>query len=656
MLAAAARLSGTDLAAALTNEKLDRTAAVLWCDKEIAMMINTTIQSRSLRLLLALALLVMSGRFSLASTPSMGTLNPVAGSTASWTGSGVAGATTDETTCVDGMDCDVFSITLTGSPSSYAGFVLAVRISHAVPVNDYDLYVHKGGLTGPVIASSTTGIPETGESVIIDPTVTGTGIYTIHVVDSSVAPGDPIRGTATIILTPNVNHQAGGTAPTYASYASPAGLGDSSGEPSIGANFNSGRIMTQAVFDTLQVSFDTTVSPAVATWRLKDGPNTNITTFDPILFTDSQTGRTIVSQLLGPTSLSAFTDDDGETYTVSQGSGIASGIDHQTVGGGPFRLCTTAELLASPTTCAQLAARGPLTQYPNAVYYASQDSGDAAMALSQDGGLTYEEAHPMYTLVQCGGLHGHIKVSSSGIVYVPNARCSGVQGLIVSMDNGLTFTVQPVTGSTSGTSDPSVGIGAKGRVYFGYTDRNGHARITISDDQGRSWHDDNDVGIPFQIQNAVFPEVIAGDNDRAAFFFLGTPSSGNGSGSDAGTPFNGVWHGYIATTYDGGKTWFTVDATPTDPVQLGVICTQGTTCPAGTRNLLDFNDITVDKNGRVFAAFTDGCVSAACIAKGNNPAASHTKTDNDGATKATIIRQATGEGLFQSGDSTPLQP
>jgi len=33
------------------------------------------------------------------------------------------------------------------------------------------------------------------------------------------------------------------------------------------------------------------------------------------------------------------------------------------------------------------------------------------MALSQDGGLTYEEAHPMYTLVDCGGLHGHIKVS-----------------------------------------------------------------------------------------------------------------------------------------------------------------------------------------------------------------------------------------------------
>jgi len=55
-----------------------------------------------------------------------------------------------------------------------------------------------------------------------------------------------------------------------------------------------------------------------------------------------------VSQLFGTTSLSAFTDNDGETYSVSQGGGIASGVDHQTVGGGPFRLCTADQLLVTP--------------------------------------------------------------------------------------------------------------------------------------------------------------------------------------------------------------------------------------------------------------------------------------------------------------------
>ena len=590
-----------------------------------------------------------------ASTPPSGTLTPANGSSITWSGGGIAGATTDETTCVDGTDCDVFTVTLTGSPGNYQGLVLAISVAHSVSLNDYDVYVHKGTLSGPVIASATAGAPETSESVVIDPTLSGTGVYTVHIVDSAVAPGDPYSGVARI-ATPATDSQARGAAPTYANYQSPPGLGDGSGEPSIGANFNSGRIMTQAVFDTLQVSFNTSTSPATPTWLLKNGPNTSITTLDPILFTDSQTGRTVVSQLFGTTSLSAFTDNDGATYTVSQGGGIASGIDHQTIGGGPFRLCTANQLLATPVPCAQLAARGPITQYPHAVYYASQDIGDAEMALSQDGGLTYEAAHPMYTLVDCGGLHGHIKVAKSGIIYVPNKNCGGVQGLIVSMDNGLTFAVQPVTGSTPGTSDPSVGIGAKGRAYFGYIGGDGHPHISVSDDQGRSWRHDLDVGVPFAIHNAAFPEVVAGDNDRASYFFLGTPSAGNATGADTGTPFDGVWHGYIATTYDGGRSWFTVDATPADPVQLGVICTQGTTCPNGTRNLLDFNDITVDKDGRVFTAYTDGCITAACIAKGNNAAGTHTRLDNDQATKATIIRQSTGRGLFKSDASTPLRP
>src|ERR1700730_4517436 len=210
--------------------------------------------------------------------------------------------TTDETTCVDGTDCDVYTITLTGSPSNYQGLILAIKISHSVSLNDYDFYVHKVSPTRPLIASATAGIPETSESVVIDPTVSGTGVYVVHVVDSTVAPGDPYSGVARI-TTPPTDSQARGTAPTYLNYQSPPGLGGGSGEPSIGANFNSSRIMTQAVFDTLQVSFNTNTSPATATWLLKDGPNTSITTLNICVFTDSQTGRTVVSQLLGTTSL-----------------------------------------------------------------------------------------------------------------------------------------------------------------------------------------------------------------------------------------------------------------------------------------------------------------------------------------------------------------
>jgi hypothetical protein len=565
-------------------------------------------------------------------------------------------ATNGESTCVDGTNCDVYTLNLSGSTTNYSGKYVTIKATWAVSADEYDLYVHKGGLTGPVIASATQGPLIGSQTVQFSPGSTGARAYTIHIVASVVSPGDPYKATASVGTTPPPPPSAKFKAPTYRNLHSPTGIGDNSGEPSIGANWNTGNIMTNAVLDTLRVSFNTATSPATPTWTLVDSPITSTTSLDPILFTDSVTGRTFVSQLAGTTSLAAFTDDDGVTYTVSQGGGIASGVDHQTVGGGPFKECTPLQAQLNPGPCAVLQSRGPLTSYPHAIYYASQDIADAAMALSQDGGLTFGPAVPMYTAAQCGGLHGHIKVGPDGTVFLPNKSCGGGQGLVVSQDNGLTFTVQAVTGSSPGTSDPSVGVGAKGRVYFGYVDAGGHPKITVSDDNGQSWHYNQDVGARFNIQNTFAPEVVAGDNDRAAFFFIGTPSAGPGTGDDTSTVFSGVWHAYIATTIDGGKSWLTVDATPQDAVQLGVICTNGTTCPTGTRNLLDFNDVTVDKLGRVYAAYTDGCISSDCIADGNTATDDHTKAANDGATKATILRQGAGIGLFSQYDKTPLKP
>jgi hypothetical protein len=482
-----------------------------------------------------LFLLTTAPNLAFASSPTSGTLNPTAGSSIAWNGTEPGGASLDETTCANGVNCDVFTLNLSGSPADYANLRLVIQVSWSLGANDRDLYVHKGDLSGPVVGSSANGAPGVSESVTIDPSATGVGVYTVHVVDFTVAPADNYQGTATINAPPTNPPPANGQAPSYRNYQSPPSMGNDAGEPSIGANWKSGNLMFQAVLETLRVTFNTNASPATATWQVKNGLNTSITSLDPILFTDSKTGRTVVSQLFGTTSLSAFTDDDGDHYTPSQGGGIASGVDHQTVGGGPFRSCSAAQLTADPVGCATLATRGPLTTYANAVYYASQDIGLAEMALSRDGGLTYEAAHPMYTLVDCGGLHGHIKVSASGIVYVPNKSCGSTQGLIVSKDNGLTFTVQHVTGSTPGGTDPSVGIGDKGKLYFGYIGGDGHPGIAVSDDQGQSWHDNQDVGATLGIRNAVFPEVVAGDNDRASFFFLGTTAAGDGTGDDSGS-------------------------------------------------------------------------------------------------------------------------
>jgi hypothetical protein len=137
--------------------------------------------------------------------------------------------------------------------------------------------------------------------------------------------------------------------------------------------------------------------------------------------------------------------------------------------------------------------------------------------------------------------------------------------------------------------------------------------------------------------------MVAGDDDRATMAFIGTPTGGNYQ--DA-AHFTGVWHLYLATTYDGGKTWVTSDATPNDPVQRGSICTGGTTC-GSDRNLLDFIDVTTDKQGRVEAAFADGCIKT-CVTdpsetSGAGPADAQ-------AAYATIARQSSGLGLFSAYD------
>jgi hypothetical protein len=151
------------------------------------------------------------------------------------------------------------------------------------------------------------------------------------------------------------------------------------------------------------------------------------------------------------------------------------------------------------------------------------------------------------------------------------------------------------------------------------------------------------VGTEFGIQNAVFPTVVAGDDDRAAIAFLGTPTGGNYQDT---ANFKGVWHLYVATTYDGGKTWQTADATPNDPVQRGSICTGGTTC-GSDRNLLDFIDSTIDSHGRIEVAYADGCINT-CVT--NTSETSGAGPADAQAAYATIARQSSGLTLFSAYD------
>jgi hypothetical protein len=524
--------------------------------------------------------------------------------------------------CGSTTPCDDHTFSV-NTPAGYGtDHSMKVSIQWSNSLADFDLYVLDA--QGQVITSSASSSDP--ETVILPPT---SGTYTIRVVPYAPL-NETFTGTVSLVDKPTTPLPADVPAPGFQNYAAPESLANAhnAGEPSIGVNWKTGSVMYQAYTSTYRVKFDDSVSPATASWADKSAAPpkcTAVDSLDPILFTDPHTGRTFESQLLvNPVvnSLTCLSDDDGDTWQASEGGGVGSGADHQTLGGGPF----------APVGI------GATTAYPHAIYYCSQDIASALCSASHDGGVTFTPAVPVYTLTDCGGLHGHVKVSPQGTVYLPNGSCNGNQAVAVSEDNGAHWTVRRVPTSTTDIgSDPSVDTGANGTVYFGYQNSDGHAHVAVSRDHGETWINDQDVGSQLGIQNIVFPAVVAGDDDRAAVAFLGTTTGGNYQASD----FSGVWHLYVSFTYDGGSHWKTVDATPNDPIQRGPICTGGTSC-SGARNLLDFIGATVDQQGRVLVGYADGCTGT-CVEGGANT----------GDALATIARQTDGMRLFSQYDPKP---
>src|SRR5690349_16590239 len=71
--------------------------------------------------------------------PTSGTLNP-GGPATNWVGTAVGGGSTDESTCVEGVNCDTFLVTLSGTPTNWSGLKARIVISCADPsgLSDYD--------------------------------------------------------------------------------------------------------------------------------------------------------------------------------------------------------------------------------------------------------------------------------------------------------------------------------------------------------------------------------------------------------------------------------------------------------------------------------------------------------------------------------------
>ncbi len=457
--------------------------------------------------------------------------------------------------------------------------------------------------------------------------------------------------------------------PRYQNFYAPAGSSAESGagEFNIGFDPITHRIMAMNLGAVWRLTPPEILTPAKpecceALWEDKSPRTTSLAIMDPILWTDQKTGRTFAANAFYGANFSyAYTDaatpfDDG---TVWVEAGIAppnGGQDHETIGSGPYPAALSA--LTTPVNHGEM------------VFYCSQDGfGPANCQRSDDLGSSYGPGLLAYDgfRTKCGGLHGHVHVAPNGTAWLPVNQCAGQQGGALSTTAGTTWNEFIVSGnndvnggapfaavSQANGADPSVGIDSDSVAYYCYVNKEpggteGHVHVAVSTDNGQTWIRDVDVGVSHGIVNAAEVEAVGGSAGRAACGFIGTNIPDSGGVTYENGNFTGVWYIFIATTYDQGRTWVTVNATPNDPVQNHTgIWQQGGSGQDGDRNLLDFNEITVDDKGRVLYGYSDGCHSQTCI-QGDNSA-------KERGAFMRVARQSGGKPLFSQFDPSPAEP
>ncbi len=572
--------------------------------------------------------------------------------------------------------CDSYVLTVSLSPAyiaanpSAAAKVTLFWTDTGTGNSDFDLYVYSGVVANttastPVATRSASGANPEVASVF--PLQAGDNSYTIKVVPYTVTAEtinvriELLAGSGGSVGFPGF----GGADPTvpgnprYNTYFAPKGTSaePGSGEMNVGFNPATGRYMLDNAGPVWRVTPPEVANAGTpecceALWEDRSSTIADAG-LDPILWTDQPSGRTFASNFTaGANAAYAYSDSDGEPtmtsptgWTVLGAALPNGGADHQTIGTGPYPNPLPVGVVPNPIL-------NPLSR---AVYYCSQAIvGPAFCQRSDDLGASYGPGTLAYGASDCGGLHGHVRVGPDGAAYVPVPDCSGKAGVAVSIDGGMTWQefYLPNSLPQPAGSDPSIAIDANNNLYFFYivsspdaTKGTMHVQVgqKVFDGLGQltgiNWSKDTDLGASHGIINSAFPEAIAGDNGRVAVGFLGTDRAGDFQS----LIFPGYWYPFVSTTFDGGNTWVTTNVSPNDPVQgKGGIWQQGG--GQTNRNLLDFNEITIDSKGRPAFAYDDGCVGD-CV---GNPDA------NSFTAHMRLARQSGGKTLFAAFD--PVEP
>ena len=430
-------------------------------------------------------------------------------------------------------------------------------------------------------------------------------------------------------------------------------VGEDAAEPSIGIT-SSGCIFFIA-FEKVMRSCD-----YGETWEEKQDPALCApTTSDPYGWVDPVTDRVFNVQMMGlESSWICWSDNDGETWAGNpHDSGTTPLNDHIKLATGPWT-----------DSGYGLVGQFSQTVYETAVYYCYNKLAGIFCFTSFDGGASFEAGGQIVGLATTnGGLHGAISTAPDGTVYVtPRVATPTV---IVSKDNGFSW-FERTMGEDQGTPNPrknsEVSTDSESNAYHVWTGADEGIYLARSTDSGETWEQESLRVSPSQVISTAFPQTDAGDPGRFAVTYLGSENVSllNESNLD-GNPWDGNghyapnevhYHLYVTfslNALDENPVFHTRRLT-TDPVQVGAICLNSGDCRSdqggSNRNLLDFNDLHIDREGRVFIAIADGCTGECATMESPTPADSRDKL-------GMMYMLDTGPSLYvANGDLTSVKP
>jgi hypothetical protein len=151
-----------------------------------------------------------------------------------------------------------------------------------------------------------------------------------------------------------------------------------------------------------------------------------------------------------------------------------------------------------------------------------------------------------------------------------------------------------------------VAVDRAGNLYVVWSERHRHSRTTaimlaVSRNEGVTWS--KPVKVNEAPQTTTFPWVVAGRAGRIDIVYYGTGAHGR---SPEKVPDTAKWKVWMAQSLNAlaADPSFT-EAPATGVIHKGSICTSGTDCKEGTRDLLDFFQVDVDAQGWANIAYTD---------------------------------------------------